>query len=320
MKGFLSKERAITIFSVLFLVFSIIFLIDSELKTNTITGFATYIDVDFSKVDYSEVDIPVNNSITFSLDGRDLNDLRIIDPDKNTIRTYINGKIVYFNLGQKKDFDLNLDGRADISITVDNFFSNKAHVILTKIACTPDWYCTDYTLCTNNIQTRECFDKNNCNIETTKPEIQRSCTPTCDDGVQNQGESGIDCGGPCTAACSGNTVYLWAFVPVLSAIIIMVVIYLVIRKKERPYRALEKPLIKEIDEEESTYVKEAVKESGIVPKSKEELEALQQLEDYINEALSRRVPLAEIKENLIQVGWEERIVDLSITKIVKKRR
>ena len=22
--------------------------------------------------------------------------------------------------------------------------------------------------------------------------------PTCNDGVQNQGESGIDCGGPCT--------------------------------------------------------------------------------------------------------------------------
>ena len=27
-------------------------------------------------------------------------------------------------------------------------------------------------------------------------------TPTCDDGIQNQGETGIDCGGPC--ACMPN--------------------------------------------------------------------------------------------------------------------
>jgi hypothetical protein len=33
-------------------------------------------------------------------------------------------------------------------------------------------------------------------------------TPTCSDGIQNQGETGIDCGGPCTACqtqlCNGN--------------------------------------------------------------------------------------------------------------------
>lgn len=316
----MSKQKVLTIFSIMFLVFSIMFFIDSEIKTNTITGFATYIDVDFSKVEYSEVDIPVNNSITFSLDGRDLNDLRIIDPDKNTIRTYINGKTVYFTLGQKKEFDLNLDGRTDVSITVDNFFSNKAHVILTRVACLPDYYCTDYTLCTDNLQTRECFDKNNCNDQKTKPETQRPCNPTCEDGLQNQGEAGVDCGGPCSVACkNANILYLWAFVPILVAVIIMVVIYLIIRKKEKPYRALEKPLIQEIGEQ-NKYVKEAVKESGIIPKSKEELEALQQLEDYINEALSRKVSLAEIKDNLISVGWEEKIVDLSIAKIVKKRR
>jgi hypothetical protein len=33
-------------------------------------------------------------------------------------------------------------------------------------------------------------------------------TPTCSDGIQNQGETGVDCGGPCTACqtvlCNGN--------------------------------------------------------------------------------------------------------------------
>jgi hypothetical protein len=32
-----------------------------------------------------------------------------------------------------------------------------------------------------------------------------SSTPTCFDGIQNQGETGIDCGGPCPACCSPAT-------------------------------------------------------------------------------------------------------------------
>jgi hypothetical protein len=30
------------------------------------------------------------------------------------------------------------------------------------------------------------------------------CTATCGDGIQNQGEEGIDCGGPCNAVCSSS--------------------------------------------------------------------------------------------------------------------
>ena len=26
---------------------------------------------------------------------------------------------------------------------------------------------------------------------------------TCDDGIKNQGEIGVDCGGPCTTECPG---------------------------------------------------------------------------------------------------------------------
>ena len=43
---------------------------------------------------------------------------------------------------------------------------------------------------------------------TTKPALTTYCgvvqncvPPTCDDGIQNQDETGIDCGGPCTG-CS----------------------------------------------------------------------------------------------------------------------
>ena len=314
------NDEIVAIFTFLFLLLAIGFFIDTNNKTNTITGFFAYIDIDFSKVDYSEIDIPINNSITFSLDGKDLNDIRIIDPDKNTIKTYINGKSVFFNIGEKKGLDLNLDGKTDIELKFDNYFSNKVHLVINKIICNPDWYCTDYTPCVNNVQTRDCSDKNKCNTLSLKPDISLSCQATCNDATQNQGEKGIDCGGPCSVPCNNDkTIYIWAFVPILIAVILMVLIYIVIRKKEKPYRALEKPIIQELGEDKS-YIKEAVKESGIVPKSKEELEALQQLEDYVNEALTRRVSLAEIKENLVSVGWEERIVELTITKIVKKRR
>lgn len=31
-------------------------------------------------------------------------------------------------------------------------------------------------------------------------------TPTCSDGVQNQGEAGVDCGGPCSALCTAQEI------------------------------------------------------------------------------------------------------------------
>jgi hypothetical protein len=46
------------------------------------------------------------------------------------------------------------------------------------------------------------------NITNSTPETRWSTTPcpapTCSDGIQNQGETGIDCGGPCGAACPCN--------------------------------------------------------------------------------------------------------------------
>lgn len=41
-----------------------------------------------------------------------------------------------------------------------------------------------------------------CNSGTSVPPV----TPTCSDGIQNQGEAGIDCGGPCNSCSSSNVV------------------------------------------------------------------------------------------------------------------
>ena len=66
--------------------------------------------------------------------------------------------------------------------------------------CKPNWVCGNWSKCLpSGIQTRECKDLNNCNVSLWVPETVRNCTyiPTCDDKIKNQGEEGVDCGGPC---------------------------------------------------------------------------------------------------------------------------
>ena len=42
----------------------------------------------------------------------------------------------------------------------------------------------------------------------SKKDDSSTPAPTCTDGIQNQGETGVDCGGPCSACptslCNGN--------------------------------------------------------------------------------------------------------------------
>jgi hypothetical protein len=74
-------------------------------------------------------------------------------------------------------------------------------------ACIEDWVCTEWTVCSEpGLQARECLDKGECGTEAGKPLELRSCEvgpvaplaqPTCYDGIQNQGEAAIDCGGHC---------------------------------------------------------------------------------------------------------------------------
>jgi hypothetical protein len=65
--------------------------------------------------------------------------------------------------------------------------------------CQEDWYCTSWSVCINNLRNRTCIDLNNCGTERYKPNETESCVyiETCYDGIRNNGEQGIDCGGPC---------------------------------------------------------------------------------------------------------------------------
>ncbi len=69
-----------------------------------------------------------------------------------------------------------------------------------KKECLEDWLCGDWGPCLlNNTQYRDCVDLNDCGTSFDKPNTSRTCTyvPTCDDGVKNGNETGVDCGGPC---------------------------------------------------------------------------------------------------------------------------
>ncbi|HDP74037.1 MAG TPA: hypothetical protein ENN46_03735 [Candidatus Woesearchaeota archaeon] len=73
--------------------------------------------------------------------------------------------------------------------------------------CQERWNCTEWGPCMpSEIQIRKCVDMANCNTTYNKPPEWRFCiyTPTCYDGIKNQGELGVDCGGPCPPCPSCN--------------------------------------------------------------------------------------------------------------------
>ena len=58
-------------------------------------------------------------------------------------------------------------------------------------------------------KTNVCSENGRCDREVGEtcintPEDCKTCDPTCSDGIQNQGETGVDCGGPC-GACSSSS-------------------------------------------------------------------------------------------------------------------
>lgn len=67
-------------------------------------------------------------------------------------------------------------------------------------SCESEWQCKDWGICyINNTQSRFCVDIYACDPEDYERYFWRDCfyIPTCYDGVKNQNEEGIDCGGAC---------------------------------------------------------------------------------------------------------------------------
>jgi len=74
--------------------------------------------------------------------------------------------------------------------------------------CSPAWQCNEWSECVDETQARECFDAGNCGTEEGRPAASQACVPleTCFDGIKNQDERGVDCGGVCEKRCSVFTI------------------------------------------------------------------------------------------------------------------
>ncbi len=72
--------------------------------------------------------------------------------------------------------------------------------------CAPNWQCDEWGACENGQRARACIDSNACGTTEGSPSTSEACQPTetCADGIQNQNEEGIDCGGPCETKCTRN--------------------------------------------------------------------------------------------------------------------
>jgi uncharacterized protein (DUF983 family) len=70
--------------------------------------------------------------------------------------------------------------------------------------CTENWDCTAWGSCSEGISTRSCYDLNSCGTANEVPAETALCSnvlPYCYDGIINQDESDVDCGGKICDAC-----------------------------------------------------------------------------------------------------------------------
>ena len=79
--------------------------------------------------------------------------------------------------------------------------------------CNHYWRCGDWGECNwvsnQGLQTRDCEYEGTCSEANAYPPLSQECeyVPTCYDDIQNQGEEGIDCGGPCPTCPATTSCY-----------------------------------------------------------------------------------------------------------------
>ncbi|MBN1644438.1 hypothetical protein JW851_00160 [Candidatus Woesearchaeota archaeon] len=155
--------------------------------------------------------------------------------------------------------------------------------------CMDDWICNAWSACSaNGIQTRTCFlnDYPECHLILQKPAETQSCTPeyvppakpvaSCFDGIQNQGEEGIDCGGPCAPCRVEKPAWLVPVIIILlaTAIALGFLVYYV--------KFLKKP------------------------------DVLSPLKKYVKDAKSKGFKEPRIRQSLRQQGWSKEDIDKAV--------
>jgi hypothetical protein len=93
----------------------------------------------------------------------------------NSTRLMTEDEITTFTQGGVRRFDFGYQGNL-AQIKWD--FSTSEFPVINPPGCTPNWQCTQWSNCVNNVQTRTCNDLNNCGQSNPNPTSQ-SCTTFC---------------------------------------------------------------------------------------------------------------------------------------------
>ncbi|MBW2999716.1 Ig-like domain-containing protein, partial [Candidatus Woesearchaeota archaeon] len=124
-------------------------------------------------------------------------------------------------LNNDKKVDSDDNGRDDVRVELFSIEEDKACFWFYELregdeeeeaegkgtGCKPSWKCDEWSKCSPyDTQTRTCADENNCGTTLNKPIEVQSCMygASCYDGIQNQDETGVDCGGVC-GSCEKRT-------------------------------------------------------------------------------------------------------------------
>lgn len=94
-----------------------------------------------------------------------------------------------------------------VLIIIGALFIRYAGITGYVVVCIAEWDCSEWVECSpEGIQTRKCVHTGTCFILDNKPEEERECEyiapvikpeKICFDGIKNQNEEGVDCGGVC---------------------------------------------------------------------------------------------------------------------------
>jgi hypothetical protein len=325
-----------------FLLATFSFLLSSLNQSNILTALVVH-NADFDNIEQLSLTVRQADAISFKYNSVDYS-LMINTIYDNSIEVIVNSQRYTINTGQSKSIDLDKDSIIDLEIDVDTIINKDVSLTIRRISCIPDWYCGQFANCNNNLETRNCEDLNKCKNPTFNPDLTRPCVATCSDGIKNQEETGIDCGGTCKACkMPKDYIYYWASIPILLAIVSIIIALLVSKSKKKqknkPHRYIPNNGTK-------FEFKEEVKEEFVLPKKetkeetkKEELtfyeslqspkevinqqttindQSLRALKNYIEMSFINNIDEVTIKQKLLQKGWQEEIINENILLVKKK--
>lgn len=166
----------------------------------------------------------------------------IIDSGVDTVNNYAWANVTHFSLFGV--FTSTLEVRGPAGPAGSTGPSATYYYVSTTTeneTCLYNWTCTEWSECSpENSQTRTCANAGTCPDDYFRPDEVQTCIyvpenvtqeATCSDGLQNQEETGIDCGGPCDpcpAPGEGITGFIVANPASVGLIIIILIIVIVV--------------------------------------------------------------------------------------------